>query len=305
MIRETLILISRWQVQLTSRCVCRVSKWHCTHVCGEVFRDDKWWIVPVIALHSAAKFSLDVAEGLDGPSVGLHWQGRYFSRSKATKTRFKFDSFFSSSPRQSSFSRGPLFFSTLPISFFVVPESARTGTTLLHFGPAHVAFSCSWGGHENDRVGPHESSVELCDKESSGVSADSGRHESKLSLDYSANLLVDETVGDRLTSTRNSRCARTFSYNGIKLRTFRSLMAVVAWCNHSNGVTMRSYVRVVITDSRTGVNMLRDVAENRVAKLPPRGPVPSGIDDLSNWRSLPSVSVVKSILPIPCGVVRG
>lgn len=28
----------------------------------------------MIALHSAAKFSLDVAEGLDGPSVGLHWQ---------------------------------------------------------------------------------------------------------------------------------------------------------------------------------------------------------------------------------------
>ncbi|KIK28731.1 hypothetical protein PISMIDRAFT_551220 [Pisolithus microcarpus 441] len=80
MIRETLILISRWQEQLTSRCICRVSIWYCAHVQRETFRTfeaTKWWIVPVINLCSIATFSFDLAKGMDGPSVGLHWQGKY------------------------------------------------------------------------------------------------------------------------------------------------------------------------------------------------------------------------------------
>ncbi|KAI6115682.1 hypothetical protein EDD16DRAFT_1727382 [Pisolithus croceorrhizus] len=37
-------------------------------------RDDKWWIVPMIDLRSVATFYFDLAEGMDGPSVGLHRQ---------------------------------------------------------------------------------------------------------------------------------------------------------------------------------------------------------------------------------------
>lgn len=73
--------LSRTLEQLTSRCICRVSNWHCAHVHRGTFRTfeaTKWWIVPVINLCSIATFSFDLAKGMDGPSVGLYWQGKYF-----------------------------------------------------------------------------------------------------------------------------------------------------------------------------------------------------------------------------------